>query len=393
MNLDTNYKKINEFQSSYSKSFLYSFFIENEILRIKNFWKINEKDELIDFNFDFENHKKKEIPDISVIITTYNQANCFYRALRSVQNQSLKNIEIIIVDDSSTDISLKILENYQNKDTRIVILKHLHNYGKIKSRSDGVKLAKGKFITIIDGDDGLAKRDILYNSFNIAQISNLDIVEFNHVNFVNKHYRNIETNLALIENLNNRIIYQPELKFKFIIIRNEMKYWSFVNRQIWAKLIRNEIFKKAIEFIGTKYTEDFISIFEDTIMSITLFIISNSYYLLREPGYYRTIGECLENNYIKDEKFNYDHVILNKEIDSIKYINFLIEKLNRSRTEVELIYHEFFTISNQFDLCKNYKYNNIDKLLKILVFKFNIYNKEHKRRIIEYKKKCIEKII
>ena len=107
MNLDTNYKKINEFQSSYSKSFLYSFFIENEILRIKNFWKINEKDELIDFNFDFENHKKKEIPDISVIITTYNQANCFYRALRSVQNQSLKNIEIIIVDDSSTDISLK----------------------------------------------------------------------------------------------------------------------------------------------------------------------------------------------------------------------------------------------------------------------------------------------
>jgi len=107
MNLDTNYKKINEFQSSYSKSFLYSFFIENEILRIKNFWKINEKDELIDFNFDFKNHKKKEIPDISVIITTYNQANCFYRALRSVQNQSLKNIEIIIVDDSSTDISLK----------------------------------------------------------------------------------------------------------------------------------------------------------------------------------------------------------------------------------------------------------------------------------------------
>ena len=71
----------------------------------------------------------------------------------------------------------------------------------------------------------------------------------------------------------------------------------------------------------------------------------------------------------------------------------MIEKLNRSRTEVELIFHEFFTISNQFDLCKNYKYNNIDKLLKILVFKFNIYNKEHKRRIIEYKKKCIEKII
>ena len=86
-------------------------------------------------------------------------------------------------------------------------------------------MAKGKFITIIDGDDGLAKRDILYDSFNIAKISNLDMIEFNHANFVRKHYRNIETSLSPIENLNNRIIHQPELKYKFISIFEDIIFF------------------------------------------------------------------------------------------------------------------------------------------------------------------------
>ena len=166
--LDIKYKKIRDFENSYTKSFFYIFFIANEISKIKNFWKINRRNHLIVRASN--DYKKLEIPDISIIITIYNQVNCFYRALRSVQNQSLQNLEIIIVDDCSTDNSLEILQKYQEEDNRIILLKHLYNYGTIKSRSDAIKIAKGKYITIIDGDDGFSSRNILYNCFNIAKI-------------------------------------------------------------------------------------------------------------------------------------------------------------------------------------------------------------------------------
>ena len=139
---------------------------------MKNYREINCKDILI----ETKQFKKSDNPDISVIITVYNQANKFYSALRSVQNQSLKNIEIIIIDDCSLDNTTEIITQYMKEDERIIYLKHESNDGKIKSRSDGVRIAKGKYITIIDGDDSLSNKNILYNSYNIAKMANLDIL-------------------------------------------------------------------------------------------------------------------------------------------------------------------------------------------------------------------------
>ena len=89
--------------------------------------------------------------------------------------QTLKNIEIIIVDDCSLDNSIDVIEQYMKEDNRIILLKHKRNGGKIKSRSDGVKIAKGKYISILDGDDSFSNKNILYNSFSIAILGNLDI--------------------------------------------------------------------------------------------------------------------------------------------------------------------------------------------------------------------------
>ena len=56
----------------------------------------------------------------------------------------------------------------------------MSNNGKIKSRSDAVKIAKGKYITIVDGDDALCHRNVLYNSLSILNMANLDVVEFRY---------------------------------------------------------------------------------------------------------------------------------------------------------------------------------------------------------------------
>ena len=69
-----------------------------------------------------------------------------------------------------------MIKEYMKEDNRIIYLKHEINEGKIKSRTDGVKIAKGRYITIIDGDDSLSNEFILYNCFSIANLSDLHIL-------------------------------------------------------------------------------------------------------------------------------------------------------------------------------------------------------------------------
>ena len=98
-------------------------------------------------------------------------------------NQSLQNLEIIIIDDCSLDNSIDIIESYKREDDRIILIKHELNLGKIKARTDGIKLARGKYITIIDGDDSFIHKDILKNSLHIANLADLDVVEFGLAEF------------------------------------------------------------------------------------------------------------------------------------------------------------------------------------------------------------------
>jgi cellulose synthase/poly-beta-1,6-N-acetylglucosamine synthase-like glycosyltransferase len=135
------------------------------------FLEINNQNKLIEEKIKFEKSKK---PFISVVMMVYNQAYCLHRCLRSIQNQSLKNIEIIIVDDCSLDNSVELIKEYQKEDPRIMLIKHDANRGKIKTRSDGMRKAKGKYIASIDGDDAFIHKDILKNSLYIAEKGNLD---------------------------------------------------------------------------------------------------------------------------------------------------------------------------------------------------------------------------
>ena len=101
--------------------------------------------------------------------------------------------KIIIVDDCSLDNSTEIIENFMKEDNRIIYLKHESNDGKIKSRNDGVKIAKGRYITIIDGDDSLSNEFILYNCFTIANLADLHVVEFNIAFFNKKIFKGLTT--------------------------------------------------------------------------------------------------------------------------------------------------------------------------------------------------------
>ena len=95
---------------------------------------------------------------VSIIIPTFNSAKFLSQTIESALNQTYKNTEIIIVDDNSTDKTVEIIKNYQNKNSKIKFYK-IKNYKKTgsgsgsKPRNFGIKKSKGKYIAFLDSDD------------------------------------------------------------------------------------------------------------------------------------------------------------------------------------------------------------------------------------------------
>jgi len=90
-------------------------------------------------------------PKVSVIIPTYNRSPIVGRAIRSVLNQTYKNLELIIVNDASEDETEKVVKNI--KDERIIYLSHEKNKGGGAARNTGLKVASGKYVALLDDDD------------------------------------------------------------------------------------------------------------------------------------------------------------------------------------------------------------------------------------------------
>lgn len=109
-------------------------------------------------------YKQKKI-DISVIMPARNAEEFLEDSIRSILNQTFKNFEFIIINDGSTDNSLKIIKKYAKENERIKIINNIKNLGLNKSINKGLKKAKGKYIARFDADDiALPKRlKIQYN--------------------------------------------------------------------------------------------------------------------------------------------------------------------------------------------------------------------------------------
>jgi glycosyltransferase involved in cell wall biosynthesis len=357
------------------------FFKINDFENLKNidekeinyFRSINDNNILLDKT----NYNRSDHPDISIIVTAYNQDHCIYKALRSIQNQSIKNVEIIAIDDCSSDNSIKIIESFQKHDNRIIVLKNIKNEGKIKSRTQAIRTAKGKYITVLDGDDTFIHSNILYDSLYIANLANLDVIEFKaSINgdikyAINNYYKK------------NKITYQPELKTKFIVIKKDDYARPIINRSICFKLIKNKIFNEVINIIGTKYTEEYMLNYEDTIMSYILFKVANSYYAMKELGYYYSNKE-------KQIKVNLNNKCLcknnnNKRIaDPIKFLFFLFEKANTNKIESKILCHEMISINYYHDIASivNSEFQYLLKIIETMV-KSNYLSNGEKRKLIK----------
>ena len=159
---------------------------------------------------------------VSVIIPAYNIEDYIGRCLESIIKQTLKDIEIIVVNDGSNDNTLAIINVFARKDNRIKIVDK-KNKGSIEARKSGFKVANGEFILFIDGDDWI-ENDCLEILYDNVKKNNSDIVLYNA--FYSYDDRKEPFDTFRIKNMKNDIVTE-------LFIGN-------ISPVIWAKFIRRE---------------------------------------------------------------------------------------------------------------------------------------------------------
>ena len=113
---------------------------------------------------------------VSVILPVYNVEKYIRQCLDSIVNQTLKDIQIICVDDGSTDSSPEIIEEYARKDSRVIAI-HQENGGAGAARNNGLRHAAGKYLSFLDSDD-FFELNMLEEAYNCAEQYGADFVVF-----------------------------------------------------------------------------------------------------------------------------------------------------------------------------------------------------------------------
>ena len=175
---------------------------------------------------------KKYNPKITFVLPVYNVEKYLPECLDSVINQTMDDIEIICIDDGSTDNSLEILKKYQKKDNRIKIFSFT-NKGLGPARNRGIDRAHGEYVAFVDTDDWL-ELDFCEKIYENAKNNNSDIVLFNAIEEYETHQKErIYFNKETIENPKD-FIFDFKWNSRFVL-NNYFTAWSKLHRTKFLK--------------------------------------------------------------------------------------------------------------------------------------------------------------
>ena len=244
---------------------------------------------------NIEGNLTKEIPNktivnpiASAIIPVYNSRNYIKRAIRSIQNQNIMDIEIILINDCSTDDSLSLISKMQIEDKRIKIINNKKNKGILYSRCIGTLSAEGKYIFPLDNDDMFLDEDVFSVITNIAEKGFFDIVEFKGI-YSNKGdsndiLKNKISDTKYSGHPLNLVLYQPQLGNYQIWPQKSLSTYHLESVYLWGKCILTETYKKTINKLGEEKYNRFILRYEDIMMTYALFNTARSYKFVGKYG-------------------------------------------------------------------------------------------------------------
>lgn len=257
---------------------------------------------------------------ISIIIPTYNVESYIARCLDSCINQTLHNIEILVIDDCGSDDSIAIAQRYADKDSRIRIIHNEKNLGTFGSRIEGIKAAGGRYIAFLDADDYLKletceKMLQLFTDSTLANTHTLidlktvestpDIIHFKSHYTVNKQTKPLAklthyTRYMLPTRFSKAPLHNEQIAYNFFL--NSKQFPKFT---IWDKCYKTALVKQTLplieSFIPLKLTmaEDMLKFFVISAFAKSYVSVDSRLYM-----YCLNDGSITQNPQAKQKKIN-----------------------------------------------------------------------------------------
>lgn len=293
------------------------------------------------------------------------------KSVLSIQNQDLKDLEIILVNDFSTDNTSNIIEEIKKLDIRIKILNNKKNMGTLYSRSIGSLYSRGKYIFPLDSDELVLNKDIFDILYNETKNEKIDIVLFKSI-FVQKNFNNFFDLKYLSE-------HRGHIKKNYFLKQPKLGDYAIGSVVIYGKFIKTKLYKKSIIAYGKLRYSYYLITYEDSIINYIIHqYAKTSYFIIKYGLLILILPISKEKKILRRKRF----------IWYLKYLEVLFE-FSRNNFKSKL-----FVISNIYILMKksnfkkmlsNVSYKGIFKLLIRKILNSKYVNKKNKEFI---KKKC-----
>ena len=318
-------------------------------------------------------YKLIEIPKASVIIPLYNCQETIIPAINSIQYQNMTQIEIILINDFSSDNTSYIIENLQKNDQRIKIINNIRNMGTLYSRSIGALASRGEYIFNLDNDDLYFSHDLFDSIYKIGKNENLDIISFLAINIWNYSSNVIYMkNLFSIQFSDEFYLKQPDLGMW--IIKYKEKFLVH-NNMIWDKCINSSIYQKAVNLMGIQKYSQYVSWAEDTSINFIIFKLAKSFKYTNKYGLVHFKGR---NTASSTQSIN------SRIFGDIFFLNIMLDFSSNNTKEKNLIVGQLFYIYKRYNY---FKFNNdtnsylLKNVISKIITRDKFLSKINKRKI------------
>ena len=302
---------------------------------------------------------------VSIIVPVYNSDKYINRCLDSILNQTYKNIEVIIIDDGSTDNSLAICKKYADLNENIKLVSK-KNEGVSQARNTGIDIASGEWIIFLDSDDWI-ECNTLRDAISLTSKRKYDTICWNYKKLIDNKFINCNKIDEIILDSKKNII-----SILYSIIEssyyNDNYYGEYI-RAPWAKMLNTKIIKdNNIRF------DEKLRIGEDAIFLMEYFInATNVKFINAYNNIYRITSTSAVGRY--------KHDLDNQIIIQLSKINHLLKNIKEIDEVILKTVITKFYLSSIYELIYNYNFKNNNKKYKFNLSQFIKYTKVDMKKI------------
>ncbi|SHI08436.1 glycosyltransferase family 2 protein [Clostridium grantii] len=254
---------------------------------------------------------------VSIVIPIYNAEKTLDKCIKSIINQSFRDLELILINDGSNDNSLKICEKYSNKDVRIVVI-NKKNEGCIAARMEGVQASTAEYVMFVDADDWVNREivEILYKE-SIENCTDITVCNM---------YK-VLGNRALIKRKNKSMYFSKDKIYRGEEIKTILAA-AYLHGHPFPASLFGKLYKRELLIKNGKYLPRIKFLGEDLFYNLEIFLKVDKVKIIDKPLYYYRVGGFTSKYmpYIFDDATNgYE---IQKEVIEEHYLDTMNKRLN-----------------------------------------------------------------